>query len=304
MIGMQTLGTVMVFAAVGGAAVFCTGCNDTNNKDFLGSAVVETQTYQIATTVGGTLVAVNKQEGQQIKTGELLAVIDTVPLVLSRQEFIASRAELEASIAAGKASVASSSEDVAGVEREYKRTSDLAALGSAPVQQRDNLQTQYASAKFKLQSGRQQLQSQRQHLNVLSAKIDELNNQLGKCYCWAPCTGVILTRFKNLGEVALPGNPIYEIGRIDSVQVDFFVPQVLLASLKLGQQLRIRLDTNKGEKEIFVPAIIAWISETAEFSPKNIQTRESRNELVFKVRTLAANSEGLLKRGLPVEVWR
>jgi HlyD family secretion protein len=107
--------------------------------------------------------------------------------------------------------------------------------------------------------------------------------------------------------VVLPGNPVYELGNYDTMQVDFYVPQTILGGFKLGQAVRIRIDDqspSSKQKQTFVPAQITWISSDAEFSPKNIQTRESRNELVFKIRALAANKDGLLKRGLPVEVFR
>ena len=98
-----------------------------------------------------------------------------------------------------------------------------------------------------------------------------------------------------------------EIGDFDTLYADFFVPQVELATLKYGQQVRLRVDfEEKGVRgrERFMPATITWIGSEAEFSPKNIQTRQSRNELVFRVRATIANTGGVLKRGLPVEVWR
>jgi HlyD family secretion protein len=297
---MKRLGLSVAFPLL----ALCLGCNDTRSKDFLGSAIVETQTFQVATTASGALVAVTKQEGQRIKTGELLAVVDTVQIILGLQELAATGAELDASIAASKASLGSLSEDLKGVEREFNRVNDLANKGAAPTQQRDNLQTQYASARPRLQAGQQQLLSLLMRRRGLAVKSEELKNQLSKCCVYAPCNGTILTRYKNLGEVILPGNPIYEAGNYDSIQADFFVPQPQLSGLTLGQNVRIRLDAGNAEKSKFVPAQISWISEDAEFSPKNIQTRESRNELVFKVRALATNSQGLLKRGLPVEIWR
>jgi HlyD family secretion protein len=110
-----------------------------------------------------------------------------------------------------------------------------------------------------------------------------------------------------VGEVALPGNPFFELAKYDTMQVDFYVTQPMLPSFKLGQGVRLRLDNEtvggKGTP-VFCPAIVSWISSEAEFSPKNIETRESRNDLVFKIRALAANKDGVLKRGLPVEVWR
>jgi HlyD family secretion protein len=76
-----------------------------------------------------------------------------------------------------------------------------------------------------------------------------------------------------------------------------------LAGIKYGQNVRLRLDDGS-KAGVFLPAAVSWIGHEAEFSPKNIQTRESRNELVFRVRALAPNKDGMLKRGLPVEVWK
>jgi HlyD family secretion protein len=97
------------------------------------------------------------------------------------------------------------------------------------------------------------------------------------------------------------------MGEFDTLYADFFIPQALLASIKYGQTVRIRVDFDvphvKG-KERLLPATVTWIGSEAEFSPKNIQTRQSRNELVFRVRATIPNVNGMLKRGCPVEVWR
>jgi HlyD family secretion protein len=115
----------------------------------------------------------------------------------------------------------------------------------------------------------------------------------------------VITKYKNPGEVALPGNPLFEVGKYDTMQIDFYVTQPMLPQFHLGQIVRIRLDDSSGKhKENFLSAQISWIGNDAEFSPKNIQTRESRNELVFKIRAMAPNPNGQLKRGLPVEVWK
>ena len=88
------------------------------------------------------------------------------------------------------------------------------------------------------------------------------------------------------------------------------VPQLRELLLERGQQLarqaaRIRVDVGTDASDaVFVPAVVSWISDEAEFSPKNVQTRESRNELVFRVRVRAPNPDRMLKRGLPVEVWK
>jgi HlyD family secretion protein len=282
-------------------------CSATRSKDFIGSAVVEAQTYQIATTAQGTIVALYKDEGQQVAKGELVAVIDTVPFVLKLNELFASLAELTSSISAKKVEVSSQESDVKGVEREYKRIATLVSQGSAPSQQKDNLETQVASSSLRVQANRGVLSGLQAKINTINAQKAQLMDQLSRCYVRAPVSGAVLTKYKNLGEVALPGNSIFEIGKYDTMQIDFYVTQPMLPSFKLGQIVRIRLDSEapgRKDKQVFLPAQVTWISSDAEFSPKNIQTRESRNELVFKIRSMAANTDGQLKRGLPVEVWR
>jgi HlyD family secretion protein len=282
-------------------------CGSTNSKDFIGSAVVEAQTYQIATTAQGTIVALYKEEGQQVAKGELIAVIDTVPFVLKLNELYAALAELTNSISAKKVEVSSQESDVKGVEREYKRIATLVNQGSAPSQQKDNLETQVQSSSLRVKANKSTLSALQAKINTINAQKAQLMDQLGRCYVRAPVSGIVLTKYKNLGEVALPGNSIVELGAYDTMQVDFYITQPMLPSFKPGQGVRIRLDSEapglKGN-QTFLPAIITWISSDAEFSPKNIQTRESRNELVFKIRAIAENKNGMLKRGLPVEVWR
>jgi HlyD family secretion protein len=283
------------------------GCSSTNSKDFIGSAVVDAQTYQIATTAQGKIVALYKNEGQRVAADELVAIIDTVPLTLKLNEIASALAELGNTITSKKVEISSQESDVKGVDREYKRISTLVQQGSVPSQQKDNLETQFESSKLRVNANRSVLSSLQAKINTLNAQRAEVLDQLSRCYVHSPAAGVILTKYKNLGEVALPGNPVFELGKYDTMQVDFYVPQTMLAGFKLGQGVRIRLDDQAGtdkKKETFVPARISWISSDAEFSPKNIQTRESRNELVFKIRAMAENSNGLLKRGLPVEVWK
>jgi HlyD family secretion protein len=282
-------------------------CSSTNNKDFLGSAVVEAQTYQVATTAQGTIMALYKDEGSQVTAGELVAILDTIPFVLKLNEITSALAELGNTITSKKVEISSQESDVKGVDREFKRISTLVQQGSVPSQQKDNLETQFESSKLRVNANRSVLSSLQAKINTLNAQRAGLLDQLSRCYVHSPATGVILTKYKNLGEVALPGNPVFELGKYDTMQIDFYVTQPMLPSFALGQAVRIRIDNEapgQKEKQSFIPAKVTWISSDAEFSPKNIQTRESRNELVFKIRALAPNSNDMLKRGLPVEVWR
>ncbi|MBN1129582.1 MAG: efflux RND transporter periplasmic adaptor subunit [Chitinispirillaceae bacterium] len=282
-------------------------CDRGVHKDFLGSAVVEARTYAVATTAQGAIVALFTDEGRKVKKGERVAIIDTVQLALSLQELASAIRELGTTVSAKDAEIKALLTDVKGAEREFARIEDLVKKGSATEQHRDNLGTQFQSAQMKLVAARRLQSSLKEKENGLRVKQQQLEDQMRRCYVTAPADGIVLTRYRNTGEVVGPGNPIMEIGEFDSLYADFFLPQDVLATVKYLQIVRVRVDYNDGVsrgKEKYLPALVTWIGNEAEFSPKNIQTRQSRNELVFRVRATVPNGEGVLKRGMPVEIWR
>ncbi len=288
-----------------GAIVSMLGCSGKVDPEFIGSASVEAQTYQVTSLVQGRLMAVNKDEGQAVIASELLAVVDSTNFILQLQEVDGALTELKAGMRAKENEIKAAMSEIRGLERDYARIAPLVKEGSLPQQQDDKLASGLETARLKLSAARDMQASLQGKEQGLHAKTDQIREQIHRCYLRAPASGRILTRYKNQDEVAAPGQPVYEMGREDTLQVDFFVPQTWLASLKYGQAVRLRLDMEGGKSSaVFLPATISWIGNEAEFSPKNIQTRESRNELVFRIRALAANKDGMLKRGLPVEVWK
>ncbi len=284
--------------------LFITYCGGSRDKDFLSSAVVESQVFQIASSVQGQVLSASVEEGQRVDSGAILAVIDTIPIRLKIQELASATAELQQQIAAKSAEVSALRAEVEGVDRELRRVRGLAEKGSAPQQQLDQVSTQSETAQLRLRAAQLSLSALAGRKETMAVQGLQLEDQLRRCYVAAPSCGVVLTKFRRQGEMAGPSAPLYEIGKVDTMQVDFYVPQPVLSGLALGQTVQIRLDTDRKKAGDFLPAQISWISPEAEFSPKNIQTRQARNELVFKVRTLAPNPQGVLKRGLPVEVWR
>ncbi|HKP98228.1 MAG TPA: HlyD family efflux transporter periplasmic adaptor subunit [Fibrobacteria bacterium] len=296
-----TGGAVLFSGALAGLLI---GCGGRTDPDFIGSAIVEAQTYQVSAMTQGKLVGLYKQEGQDVSAGELLAVVDTVPYFLQLQEAQGGLAELVAGMRSRENDLKAAQAEIHGLEKDYARITPLVEEGSLPPQQGDRLASSLDAARAKYSSGKDMLESLGGKRQGLEARMGQIREQLQHCYLRAPASGRVLTRYKNPDETAAPGQPVYEIGQEDTLRVDFFVPQTWLAGLKYGQPVRLRLDTENGKDGVFLPATISWIGHEAEFSPKNIQTRESRNELVFRVRALAANKDGMLKRGLPVEVWK
>lgn len=277
-------------------------CRGEVGEGFLSSATVDADLWKVSPTSAGTIASVAVREGDAVVRGQTLATIDTVPLVLKLAELDAAMAELSAGVASREAEHRVLSASHRGVEREASRALSLVADGAAPSRTRDEAETLRETSAAKLAASKSAIAALRARSGVLKAQQASLRDQIARCRLAAPAAGTVLTRFRGEGEAAVPGRPVVEIGRTDTMWAEFFVPQTMLASVRLGQPLRLRLDAEAGES--WIPARLAWISGTAEFTPKGVQTRESRNELVFRCRALAGNPEGSLKRGLPVEVWR
>jgi HlyD family secretion protein len=282
------------------------GCDQKKKEGFLGSAVVEGTTFLVSSIVQGKLLEVRKDEVDAVIRGELLAIVDTVQLVLKKKEIEANISEIEATIQSKKIDINAGQNDVDGAQREFIRVDTLSKKGALPTQQRDNLKTQYEGAKLRVDASQKTLASLVDRIRGFQIRIEQADEQIKDCYLSASSSGIISTKFRNRGEIVAPGSPVFEITKFDTLYADFFVPQPVMSSIKYAQNLRVRIDYDSGNGigEKFILGVVTWIGNEAEFSPKNIQTRESRNELVFRVRVTIDNRDGILKRGLPVEIWR
>jgi HlyD family secretion protein len=286
------------------ALIIITGCIQKDKVGFLGSSVIETVTTTLSAASGGELVYMDVTEGSKVAAGQCIAMVDTVLLHLKLKELGAAEMELRLQRNSLIAEKGSLEQNVKGLKRESERATSLAQKGAAPMQKKDDLETQYSSSEYKVSSVGYKIAALAAQEQNLSSKREQIQYQIEKSRIVSPKSGIVLTVFKRRGEVIGPGNPVVEIGTFDTVRVDFFVPQTALAGITMGMQVYVRCDTEDKSAPIFAPAYVSWINNEAEFTPENIQTRESRNGLVFKVQALAPNPDGVLKRGMPVEIWK
>jgi HlyD family secretion protein len=292
--------SVTILTAIALSAAM-TGCAK-KETGFLGSAVIEAETWQVPALVQGPLLTVLRDEGDAVRRGDLLAVIDTLPYALQYAEAEANLRDLSAGAATQSSQIRSLQADAKGLEQEAGRARALSQSGASTPQQVDKAVAARDAARYRVEASKNSLHSLEARRQALQARLELLANQLERCKIPSPADGRVLTRYHNPGEAVSPGQSVFEIGRSDSVHADFFVTQAELSTLRLGDTVRVRLGGKSDARE--VPAVIRFISSEAEFTPKNIQTRESRAELIFRVRAVSASGDGALKRGLPVEIWR
>ena len=302
----QTSGKVLLavlMATTVSLSMMISGCKK-KETGFLGSAVIEAETWQIPALVQGPLLAVLRDEGDEVKQGDLIALIDTLPYALQYAEAQANLLDLTAGTATQSSQIRSLQADAKGLDQEAGRARALSQSGASTPQQVDKAVAARDAARYRVEASKSSLTSLEAKKQALQSRLELLANQLERCRILAPADGRVLTRYRNPGEAVSPGQSVFELGRSDSVHADFFVPQEELSSLHLGDTVRIRIEGAKESTAQHVSAVIRFISSEAEFTPKNIQTRESRAELIFRVRAVSSSGNGTLKRGLPVEIWR
>ena len=191
--------------------IFFISCKETKNDAFLGSAVVSGDTYQITAVTQGNILLLSKDEGQLVSKGELLAIIDTIPLYLKQMEAQSVITEINLSILAKQTEIKALQSDVSGIRREYLRIDTLASKGAVPSQQRDNLKTQYESAQLRMLASQNSLTSMQEKVRGQQFRIDQIKDQIRRCYLKSPANGLVITRFRSIDEVVGPGNPIMKL---------------------------------------------------------------------------------------------
>lgn len=262
-----------------------------------------------ATTISaqaqGQLHFLNVEEGQQLPANQLVALIDTMPLHLQKLQIEATIGTLPKKLKNALADIRVLEDQKSNLVRERDRVQRLLDKEAATPQQLDELngnidvvEKQIAAIRAQTEIANQSILAEKGPLLAQVAVIDE---KISKAYIHNPIKGTVLTKLAEAYEVVGMGAPLYRIGQLDTMTLRFYVDAVQLQNLKIGSPIDVLID--QGSEDLrSLQGTISWIAEQAEFTPKIIQTKEDRVNLVYAVKALVANPEGLIKIGMPAEV--
>lgn len=295
--------------------------NNTQNKiTFYGN--VENRTQKLAFRFLGTIESIAKDEGQSFKKGEALVTLDTKPLEYSleklKAQIAAENALLEKlqkgyrreDIAQAKAAFEESEATLDGVQDTYERQKKLYETKATTEQSYISAKTQYERAKAAkaraksryalLKQGYQKedISAQKQKIVALKAEEKNLLYNIKDSTLLAPQKGTVLARYKEPGSIAAPGESVLEIALQDEYWVRAYIDEPLLGKIKRGEQMLVYTDSKKEPYK----GTIGFISDVAEFTPKNIETTELRPDLVYRFRVIITNPDSTLKQGMPVTI--
>ena len=264
-----------------------------------GSGFIEATEATISAEVAGQVKALRFDEGAIIARGDTLAEIDALATSLRLDQARAAKTVIEKKqrVAALAVEQAARTADLAA--KEYERVTSLVTSGSVDQQRVDEVEHAYKQAGLARKQADAVLESSQAELVRAEADIKLLEKQLADCYPRSPLAGVVTAKYVDAGEWIAVGKPLARVAVLDTVWVKVYVPAGDLTAIVLGG--RATVDPEDGRSRP-LGGTVTWISPTAEFTPKNVQTKEARADLVYAVKITIANPDGILKIGMPVAV--
>ena len=274
------------------------------NGDFDATGTFEATEVVVSAEAAGRILRFDAEEGDRLEAGRQVGAIDTVQLYLQKLQLERQRASVVSNRPDIAKQAASLREQIAKQQTERRRVENLLRDGAATTKQLDDI-----DAQIKVLDG--QLEAQLSTLRNNAASIDEnsssielqiarIEDQLAKCRIASPVAGTVLAKYSEAGELASVGRPLMKVADLDRIYLRAYFTSDQLAALKLGQEVTVTADFG-GDSRIDYPGRIVWIASESEFTPKTIQTRDSRANLVYAVK-IAVENDGRLKIGLYGEV--
>jgi HlyD family secretion protein len=273
----------------------------------------------ISAEANGKILALSVEEGQELAAGQWVGAIDSVQIALKIEQLqasikavIAKSPAIGAQLAIFEKQIAAVQQQLATLDREKRRVENLLKSDAATPKQLDDINAQIEAAQRQLDLIGQQKSASDASLGVqkggllaevlpLQKQLAQLDDQLAKCRIINPVKGTLLVKYAEPGEVTAFGKPLYKIADLNTLTLRAYVAGDQLTQIKTGQDLKVLVDAGNGNQQEF-SGKVRWISPKAEFTPKVVQTREERVNLVYAVKIDVPNPDGLLKIGMPAEV--
>lgn len=286
--------------------------------NFDASGTFEADEVIVSSEISGKIITLNVQEGMQISKDTIIGLIDAKNIVLQQEQIKASinalqekTADVQPQVVLLQNQLAVQQSQLNNLLQEKARVERLIKADAATGKQLDDMIAQIDVAKKQLSVTQQQIQVQRsniatQNRSVLSEadplkkRVDQLQDQVQRANIVNPVAGTVLTKYAEQGEITAAGKALYKIADLSSLNLRAYITGMQLPTIKLGQTVKVLIDDGaKNYKEY--SGTISWISDKAEFTPKTIQTKEERANLVYAIKVKVKN-DGFLKIGMYGEV--
>lgn len=283
-------------------SMFVTSC--ASDVEFDAQGTFEATEIVLSSEAAGRILQFDVEEGAAINQGATIGAIDSLQPYLQREQLTAELSSLLSSRPDVQAQVASLREQIIKQEKERTRVANLLRDGAATQKQFDDIEAQIRVLEGQLSATLSTLGKNTSVINdkvsALRARIAALDDIIAKCQIVSPISGTVLVKYAEAGELAAIGRPLLKVADLNNVYLRAYITSEQLAGFKLGDKVRVTADFGGNERYDY-EGRVAWIASESEFTPKTIQTKDSRAHLVYAVK-IAVRNDGRIKIGLMGEV--
>ena len=278
------------------AMAACSGNN--NNSDAYGN--FETNDVLVSSEMQGKLVKFTAEEGETYTAGTQLGQIDTIQLDLKRAQLVAQRSLTNTKFQNITSQIQVQEEQKQTLLTDKKRVQNLLKDNAAPQKQLDDIDGKISVIESQIASIKTQNSAVIDEINMIDKQIAQINDQIRRCKIVNPINGTVLEKYVEQDEIVTPGKTLYKVADLTDMILRVYVSGDQLSHIKLNQKVNVFIDKSKDETSE-LQGTITWVSPQAEFTPKIIQTKEERVNLVYAIKISVPN-KGELKIGMPGEV--
>lgn len=286
------------------------------------SGTIEATSVQVSSKSSGEVLHLDASEGTFVKEGDILAVIDHAALEIqlgqARSGVDLAKAQLDLltngargeDLAQANDALNQANDTLQNAKEDFNRMESLYKVNAATKKQRDDAEFRLTNSKTQASSAQQALMklqnfARPEDVKAALARVDQavysvrlLQKSIQDCTVRSPTSGIVTEKLVEEGELAAPGTGLYVITDLDTVKLTIYVSETDLGNIRLGQEAKISIDSKPG---ITYPGKVTYISPIAEFTPRDIQTKDERVKLVYAVRIEISNPQGIFKPGMPAD---
>ena len=285
------------------SAFFTLSCGG-KDGEYDASGTFEATEIIVSSEANGKILSLDIIEGQQLEAGAPVGTIDSTQLYLKKRQLLTSVRGVEVRRPEYNKQIAATQQQIATQISEKARIERLVKAEAANQKQLDDINSSISVLQKQLEAQKSSLTTTTSGMSedaaALMIQVDQLNDQLSKCRILSPIKGTVLVKYAEAGELTGSGKPLFKIADIENMILRAYITSDIITKLKLSQEVKVFADF--GEKEMReYPGTIVWISDKAEFTPKTIQTKKERANLVYAVK-IAVKNDGYIKIGMYGEV--
>ena len=294
---MKTTKTYLLLA---GSLLILSSCNGKKNRsDAYGN--FETTETIVSSEISGKLNQLTIDEGVSVTLGQRVAVIDSIQTYLKREQLIAQKELIRSKRESAQASIDVLQQQLKNNQKERLRVQNLVNESAAPAKQLDDIDYNTAVIQKQIASTQTQFAAISAEVSTIDAQLSQLTDQLKKSYINNPIAGTVIETYIEQGEIVAPGKALYKVADLSSMFLRAYISGDQLSKVVIGRAVKVLIDNASGGVDT-LQGSVSWISSQSEFTPKIIQTRDERVNLVYAFKVKVANEKGVLKSGMPGEV--